>query len=316
MLARHVFRTATRQHVLRPPRSLQRRTFVRAALVPAADQLVELATALPWPPMWPPYASTIILIAILGRAAVLPISIWGKRKQFIVEDVVFPELKRNAVEVKQRAARDAKLALGDVSTPGSREEREQQAQKKFSEMMQARQRELFSALGCSPVKIMALPALSQLAVFLPMTFVFSLMSLPPTPLDSEAFLTFTTLTHPDMDYVTPVVLGLLGMATADASRWFISTERAHELQRRDQASLDRSRKTRLQFNFGKIATTAARQMAVARIVIGMLMPGSVMVYWLTSASFGLLQAWAFQWWARRRQPISLPVPPLRIGRKI
>ncbi|EJD55184.1 hypothetical protein AURDEDRAFT_155416 [Auricularia subglabra TFB-10046 SS5] len=85
----------------------------------------------------------------------------------------------------------------------------------------------------------------------------------------------------------------------------MAANRAHKLQRPDQVSLDRSHETRLQLNFGNIATTAARQMAIARIVVGMLMPGSVIVYRLTSASFGLLQAWAFQWW-----------PPLCIGRKV
>lgn len=60
-------------------RTLQRRLFwseVSNALTPAANEFLDLAIALPFPPSFPPYASTVILGSVLLRLAFLPTVLW------------------------------------------------------------------------------------------------------------------------------------------------------------------------------------------------------------------------------------------------
>lgn len=212
----------------------------------------------------------------------------GKKKQFIVEDVVIPELKRNVQDVQQRAARDLKLERGHDTLPPA--EKAMVLDKRISSMvsrglavrdrseynrmqMEARRKELFSALDCSPMKAVVIPAVMHLAVFVPMTVLFGAAAMPPTPLDSEGFWTITTLTHPDQSNVLPIALGLLTIATTDSSRWFISSERLHELKERDQRNLEKSRKSTLKFNVGSFFMNFARLSSIARVVLGMVVPG-------------------------------------------
>jgi hypothetical protein len=63
-----------RRHALKPRHSnlANRRYFVQGL----CDGFIDLALALPIPPSLPPYSSTIILVTIVTRLALLPISIW------------------------------------------------------------------------------------------------------------------------------------------------------------------------------------------------------------------------------------------------
>lgn len=64
-----------RRHALKPARHsnlANRRYFVQGL----CDGFIDLALALPIPPSLPPYSSTIILVTIVTRLALLPISIW------------------------------------------------------------------------------------------------------------------------------------------------------------------------------------------------------------------------------------------------
>lgn len=62
-------------------------------LTPAANEFLDLAIALPFPPSFPPYASTIILGTVLLRLAFLPTVLWvcdletleGYRVYFLAE---------------------------------------------------------------------------------------------------------------------------------------------------------------------------------------------------------------------------------------
>jgi inner membrane protein COX18 len=72
--------------VLRYP--LQRRFFwgeFYNGLTPAANEFLDLATALPFPPSFPPYTSTILLGTVLLRLAFLPTVLWVCMF-FVIED--------------------------------------------------------------------------------------------------------------------------------------------------------------------------------------------------------------------------------------
>lgn len=62
--------------VLRNPPS-SRRSF----LTGLGNEFLDLALALPLPPGTPAYATTIILVTVATRAALLPIAIWVRRCQ-------------------------------------------------------------------------------------------------------------------------------------------------------------------------------------------------------------------------------------------
>jgi len=69
--------------LLRPNVSRQRRTYLTEILAPMANQVIDLSLALPWPADWPPYASTIILLALIQRTALLPIALWVRRRTLV-----------------------------------------------------------------------------------------------------------------------------------------------------------------------------------------------------------------------------------------
>lgn len=69
----------------------QRRLFwsdIYNGLTPAANEFLDLATALPFPPSLPPYASTIVLGTVLLRLAFLPTVLWV-RMHIAVEGLSF-----------------------------------------------------------------------------------------------------------------------------------------------------------------------------------------------------------------------------------
>ena len=108
-------------HKFRPPRSAAltpfrhrygRRTppLSRGFLTGLGTEFLDLALALPIPPSWPAYSTAIIVVTVVTRFALLPVSIWvrslattrrillivtqGKRKSRIIEEVVVPQLEK------------------------------------------------------------------------------------------------------------------------------------------------------------------------------------------------------------------------------
>ena len=108
-------------HKFRPPRSAAltpfrhrygRRTppHSRGFLTGLETEFLDLALALPIPPSWPAYSTAIIVVTVVTRFALLPVSIWvrslattrgillivtqGKRKSRIIEEVVVPQLEK------------------------------------------------------------------------------------------------------------------------------------------------------------------------------------------------------------------------------
>lgn len=164
---------------------------------------------------------------------------------------------------------------------------------------------------------MLIPPITQLPLFVGFSMMLGRASAPPTVLDSESFLTLTSLSHGDPTGTLPVVLGIITFANVDASRWFMTAEaRAREQQAAEYTAKRRAAGETV-VEPRKIFQTALRVASVGRILIALLVPGvrgrvlavwlllivsqSIQLYWVTSAAFGLLQTWALDWWDLRRR---------------
>ena len=95
--------------IARNPNLSNRRHFIQGL----CDGFVDLALALPIPPSLPPYSTTIIILTVVSRLALLPISIWvrfsnqillthshvifhnqGKERTRRAEEIVMPKIKK------------------------------------------------------------------------------------------------------------------------------------------------------------------------------------------------------------------------------
>lgn len=165
---------------------------------------------------------------------------------------------------------------------------------------------------------MAIPPLTQLPVFVGCSIVLAHVSQHPTPLDSESFLTLSTLVHPDPTAALPIALGFITLANVESSRWFMTDqqrEREVKVQRWKEEKIAKGERV---IEPQKIIKSALRLVSVGRILIATMVPGvellslccpfsdssilqSVVLYWVTSATFGLVQTWLFDYWELRRK---------------
>ncbi|EJD01124.1 uncharacterized protein FOMMEDRAFT_88420, partial [Fomitiporia mediterranea MF3/22] len=168
-----------------------------------------------------------------------------------------------------------------------------------------RRKELVKKYSCSPTVTNLIPPISQLPLFVFMSALFSHIARGPTPLDDEAFLTLTSLARPDPTGTLPVVLGLMTFANVETAKWFVGAERAArtaaiEERREKEDARVREEGGTIRARLGNVVPSGLRVLSVFRIVVGIMVDGSVLVYWLSSATFGLIQSWVFNWWDARR----------------
>lgn len=151
--------------------------------------------------------------------------------------------------------------------------------------------------------------------------VLSRASMPPTVLDSESFLTITSLSHGDPTGTLPIMLGILTFANVDASRWFMTPQARLREQQVAEWTAKRRAAGETVIEPRKIFQSTLRIASVGRIIIALLVPGvsgmpahcdgtplkswttlqSIQLYWVTSAAFGLIQTWVLDWWGHRRR---------------
>lgn len=308
-------RAATR-HVARIPQTLRpvavvavrRRTITTDVIQQASEGFLDLALALPFPEYIPPYSGTIILLTLASRAIfTLPFSIWARKRQWKTEEVVIPQLKAERPAILQRVHEE----MRKDGFRGNREEAMKEHAKRAQPLIKARQKELAKEHGCSVLPTMLIPPLTQLPLFVGLSMVLGRASTAPTVLDSESFLTLTSLSHGDPTGTLPILLGVITFANVDASRWFMTADaRAREQQVAEWTAKRRAAgETVLEPK--KIFQAALRVASVGRILIALLVPGSIQLYWVTSAAFGLVQTWALDWWdLRRRRARSLAASDL------
>ncbi|TFK55965.1 hypothetical protein OE88DRAFT_1621195 [Heliocybe sulcata] len=287
-------------------------TSVTSAVQTLSDGFVDLALALPLPPSWPTYSSTIILTTIATRLVfTVPFSIWAKKRQRRGDEEVLPRLREAAPGVAQAIMQEMKA----LRIRGSETELREHHRKRYSEIMKQRRNELYSRYRCSPIATMIIPPVSQIPLFVGFSMMLGRLSQPPTPFDSESFLSLTSLVNPDPTATLPIALGLITLANVETSRWFISEDKRLAATETEKKNAERRAKGEVVIEPSKIIQSALRIMSVGRILIGALVPGSVVLYWVTSAVFGLFQTWVFDWWEarrsrlRRRQPPPPPSPP-------
>lgn len=152
----------------------------------------------------------------------------------------------------------------------------------------ARRKELFAEHRCQPMTTMAIPPLTQLPVFVGCSIVLAHISQHPTPLDSESFLTLSTLVHPDPTATLPIALGFITLANVESSSWFMTDQqREHEvnMEKRKEKKIAKGEKV---IEPQKIIKSALRLVSVGRILIATMVPGVKMLslycpsFWLIS----------------------------------
>ncbi|KAI0375584.1 hypothetical protein BV20DRAFT_933052 [Pilatotrama ljubarskyi] len=282
----------------RPRRPLPRRTFVSSTIHGFSEGFLDLAIALPFPPEWPPYSCTIILVTVVTRLAfTVPFSVWAKNRQWRAENLVVPELKREMPtihkQVQQRMKQDG--------FRGDREAVIAEINKRSRVVAAERRKELLAKYRCSPIPTIVMPIVTQLPLFIGTTMVLSEASRAPTVLDSESFFTLTSLSHADSTLTLPIMLGLITLANVESARWFVSAEVLEREQQVAKWTAERRAKGEQILEPRKIFQTSLRIMSVARILIAAMVPGSIQLYWVTSATFGLFQSWILDYWDMRRR---------------
>lgn len=103
--------------------------------------------------------------------------------------------------------------------------------------------------------------------------VFSRASISPTVLDSEAFLTLTSLSHGDPTLTLPIALGVITFANVDASRWFMTPEAIARERRVAEHNAKKRAAGESVYEPRKIIQNALRTASVGRILIAALVPG-------------------------------------------
>ncbi|KIJ20251.1 hypothetical protein PAXINDRAFT_166359 [Paxillus involutus ATCC 200175] len=311
MLARHAVRTS---RVFRKTQQPQlglfltlpsRRNFVSLDIF--RDGFLDLAIALPIPTSWPAYSTTIVLCTVLSRLALtVPFSIWAKRRQWRAEEQALPILKSEGPTVAKRVLED----MQKEKVRGTKEELRKMHGTRTKEMLTARRKELFAEHHCRPGVTMAIPPLTQLPVFVGCSMVLSRLAQYPTPFDSESFLTLSTLAHPDPTATLPIALGFITLANVESSRWFMT-----EQQRDRQLEVQKWKEERVArgetvLEPQKIIKSALRLVSVGRIIVATMVPGCVVLYWVTSATIGLVQTWILDYWELRRKRRLAMTSPL------
>lgn len=120
---------------------------------------------------------------------------------------------------------------------------------------------------------MAIPALTQLPVFVFSSLVFSRLVQPPSVLDSETFLTLTSLVNPDPTATIPVLIGMITFANVESAKWFISDALKSRQEKVEKWNAEKRAQGHTVIEPKKIVQNALRVMSVGRILIAAVVPG-------------------------------------------
>ncbi|KAJ7180191.1 60Kd inner membrane protein-domain-containing protein [Mycena crocata] len=254
-----------------------------------SDGFLDLAIALPYPPSIPPYSATIILVAVTSRLLLFPLALWGRNRVRRLEDVVVPELERLKPIISKQVLDDMKREglPRELLVPAKLQ---QIHLARMKAQVQAESKRLIAKHKCHPFLSMAVSPATQLPVFVVMTAMFSRLAQAPTPFDSEAFFTLTSLNHSDPTWTLPIILGLVTMANVESNNWLLT---AVQRDRMRKAEEKRAKLGGIQPS--KIMKNVLNGLSVVRIIWAAVSPGSVVLYWTTSATFGLLQTWVLDY---------------------
>lgn len=138
---------------------------------------------------------------------------------------------------------------------------------------QAERKKLLAKHGVSPALIMAAPVLTQLPVFVLSSLVFSRLTQPPSVLDSETFLTLTSLVNPDPTAAIPILIGMITFANVESAKWFITDREKIRQEKVEKWNKEKRAQMQTVIEPKKIIQNALRVMSVGRILIAAMVPG-------------------------------------------
>ncbi|KZV77190.1 hypothetical protein PENSPDRAFT_679391 [Peniophora sp. CONT] len=266
----------------------------------AGEAFLDLALALPIPPDWPKYTTAIIVTTVASRLMfTLPFSVMARRRNIRVDELVEPELKAASKDLQK----EENLKMIAEGVRGTQEQLNKMYRERFKKTMQEKRKELMKKHNASSGLTTTLPALTQLPLFFGMSAFFARLSYAPYAglLDTESFFTLSSITHADPTATIPVLLGFITLANTESANWFMP-DRVKAADERDRKRVADAvaRKEFAVPAINRLMRPAMRMGAIVRIVVAMIAPGTVQIYWLTSAAFGLLQTWVFDFMDKRR----------------
>jgi inner membrane protein COX18 len=174
--------------------------------------------------------------------------------------------------------------------------------------------------------MVVVPTAAQLPVFVLSSMTAWQMCTSPTPLDAESFFSLTSLTHPDPIFALPIAVGMITFANVETSLWFRDPAAVERAQQVEKWSSERRARGETVLRTGDFLKNLGRGAALARILWAATIPGvsrldaacsvnaddvaacllqGVALVWVTSAAYGLVQNWVFDYWdARRRRQLQ------------
>jgi mitochondrial inner membrane protein COX18 len=120
---------------------------------------------------------------------------------------------------------------------------------------------------------MLIPIATQLPLFALTSLVFAHACALPTPLDSEAFLSLTSLSHPDPIAGLPIALGLISLANVESTRLPQTAEQRERAAKVEAWAAERKARGEVVIRPRKNLEFALRALCVGRIVWASMIPG-------------------------------------------
>lgn len=172
---------------------------------------------------------------------------------------------------------------------------------RMKEKFASERKRLITEHNCNPLLAMVVSPASQIPVFVIMTTMFNRLAQDPTPLDSEAFLSLGTLNHTDETWTLPIILGMVTMFNVQSSNWLVSAFEKDRMRKMEERRAEQMAATgKFILHPQSIIKGGLNVLSVARIVVAGMSPGSVVIYWTTSAILGLLQTWVLEYWPAKQ----------------
>ncbi|KAF7775996.1 hypothetical protein Agabi119p4_4389 [Agaricus bisporus var. burnettii] len=264
-------------HARSLPRHTQRRFFwseLYDGLTPAANEFLDLAIALPYPPTWSAYASTIILTTVLLRLTFLPSVIWSRRKVVKMEQV-----QKDVEKMLPVIQRQEMQAMAKEGVRGEKQHLIEKHAERVNATMTKKFNELIKERKCDPKWTIPISALLQAPPYIAFSMILSRVAADPlTPFRSESFLTLTSLAHPDPTMALPIVLGIISMANVDTRSWWMTAAEQEREKKYHQWKAEKAEKKGKPYVQSPLKSIL-RGLSIARIGLAMLVPGGVQLYW-------------------------------------
>ncbi|CEL59325.1 hypothetical protein RSOLAG1IB_03258 [Rhizoctonia solani AG-1 IB] len=236
-------------------------------------------------------------------------ALWSRARAFRREHLVGPALQawreKTKVEVGKAFARDRKPY--------------EEYKKEMGRLQVAKIKELNKIHRCSPTPTMVLPFAVHAPLFIMATASFrhaALMSYAPmNPLASESFLTLPSLAQVDPTGVLPIAIGLIMFSNIELGRLSRLIKAPKPIPSNGSSKPTEEKglveQPRMSTIFSALEN-GLRAVSILFIWIAMQAPGSVVLYWLTSASYTFAERLFFINLGKKKPlgPVPQPTSPI------